>query len=519
MAEDIGPGDEVITTPYTFFATAGAIARARRDAGVRRHRSAHLQPGRRRRSRRRSPRRHAPSCRCISTARWPTWMQVMRVAEQHRLVVIEDAAQAIGAEYKGRRAGSIGHYGCFSFFPSKNLGAAGDGGMVVTNDRAARGEADVPARPRLEAEVLPQDRRRQFPARRHPGGGRLRQAAAPRRLDRRPPAQRARATTGCSREAGLVDVRTAPSSCRRSRRIGTSSTSTSSASPTATRCRRASKAKGVGTEVYYPVPMHLQECFALPRSCARARSRRASARRTRPWRCRFSPSSPTRRRATSSTASAAVVGDEPSAASDHGGQISRRSCRRHVIGVIARPGQAGSRRRVLRALQDAVGVLSAGTASTTSWSRRRTRSPDVGAAAPGRYGAAREDRRRRIGIVADTRRARAAWSAQRRRSAADLRRRCVTFAATQLASGLPHGSSRRSSASEPSAGRARLMRLGYDLFEEVALSAVDRPAGRARAHSDARPAHRDAAAVDPGGRRSARGNSAVAGGTRVSRSA
>ena len=62
----------------------------------------------------------------------------MRVADQHGLVVIEDAAQAIGAEHKGRRAGSIGHYGCFSFFPSKNLGAAGDGGMVVTKMPSAR---------------------------------------------------------------------------------------------------------------------------------------------------------------------------------------------------------------------------------------------------------------------------------------------------------------------------------------------------------------------------------------------
>src|SRR5207245_2636526 len=53
---------------------------------------------------------------------------------KYGLAVIEDAAQAIGAEHKGRRAGSIGHYGCLSFFPSKNLGAAGDGGMVVTND-------------------------------------------------------------------------------------------------------------------------------------------------------------------------------------------------------------------------------------------------------------------------------------------------------------------------------------------------------------------------------------------------
>src|SRR5262249_15381083 len=59
---------------------------------------------------------------------------IMNLAEKHGLVVIEDAAQAIGAEYKGRRAGSIGHYGCFSFFPSKNLGATGDAGMIVTND-------------------------------------------------------------------------------------------------------------------------------------------------------------------------------------------------------------------------------------------------------------------------------------------------------------------------------------------------------------------------------------------------
>src|SRR5205807_5756452 len=59
---------------------------------------------------------------------------VMGVAGKHGLVVIEDAAQAIGAESSGKRAGSIGHYGCFSFFPSKNLGAAGDGGMIVTDD-------------------------------------------------------------------------------------------------------------------------------------------------------------------------------------------------------------------------------------------------------------------------------------------------------------------------------------------------------------------------------------------------
>ena len=61
---------------------------------------------------------------------------VMDIARAHHLIVIEDAAQAIGAEHNQRRAGSIGHYGCFSFFPSQNLGGGGDGGLVVTNDPA-----------------------------------------------------------------------------------------------------------------------------------------------------------------------------------------------------------------------------------------------------------------------------------------------------------------------------------------------------------------------------------------------
>src|SRR5438105_7050304 len=59
---------------------------------------------------------------------------ILDIGRRHGLIVIEDAAQAIGAEYRGRRAGSMGHFGCFSFFPSKNLGGFGDGGMVTTND-------------------------------------------------------------------------------------------------------------------------------------------------------------------------------------------------------------------------------------------------------------------------------------------------------------------------------------------------------------------------------------------------
>ena len=61
--------------------------------------------------------------------------KIMKIAKKHNLTVIEDGAQAIGAEYLGKRAGSYGEYGCFSFYPSKNLGAFGDGGIVTTNDQ------------------------------------------------------------------------------------------------------------------------------------------------------------------------------------------------------------------------------------------------------------------------------------------------------------------------------------------------------------------------------------------------
>jgi len=133
MAEGIGPGDEVITTPYTFFATAGSIARVGAlpvfvdiDPVTYNLDAAQIE------------RRVTPRTRAIIPVHLYGQMAdmdaVMQVACKHELIVIEDAAQAIGAEHKGRRAGSIGHYGCFSFFPSKNLGGAGDGGMVVTQD-------------------------------------------------------------------------------------------------------------------------------------------------------------------------------------------------------------------------------------------------------------------------------------------------------------------------------------------------------------------------------------------------
>ncbi|OGV56634.1 MAG: transcriptional regulator [Lentisphaerae bacterium GWF2_52_8] len=133
MAEGIGPGDEVITTPFSFFATAGAIARVGAkpvfvdiDPRV-----FNIDPSL-------IEAKINPKTKAIIPVhlfgQCANMGPIMDIAEKHKLIVIEDAAQAIGSEYEGRRAGGIGHYGCFSFFPSKNLGAFGDGGMVTTND-------------------------------------------------------------------------------------------------------------------------------------------------------------------------------------------------------------------------------------------------------------------------------------------------------------------------------------------------------------------------------------------------
>jgi dTDP-4-amino-4,6-dideoxygalactose transaminase len=133
LAAGVGPGDEVITVPFTFVATASSIhytgARpvfvdidpvsftmdpAALEAAI------------------------TPRTKAIIPVHLygqPADMDpIVDVARRHGLVVIEDACQAHGAEYHGRRAGSLGHMGCFSFYPGKNLGAYGEGGMVVTSD-------------------------------------------------------------------------------------------------------------------------------------------------------------------------------------------------------------------------------------------------------------------------------------------------------------------------------------------------------------------------------------------------
>jgi dTDP-4-amino-4,6-dideoxygalactose transaminase len=135
LAAGIGQGDEVVTTPFSFIATAGSIAYVGAkpvfvdiDPVTFNINPALLEAA------------ITPRTRAIMPVHLfglPADMDpILAVARAYKLVIIEDAAQAIGSRYAGRFTGTFGEYGCFSFFPSKNLGGAGDGGMIATNDPA-----------------------------------------------------------------------------------------------------------------------------------------------------------------------------------------------------------------------------------------------------------------------------------------------------------------------------------------------------------------------------------------------
>ncbi len=256
MAVDIQPGDEVITTPYTFFATGGSIHRlgaapvfvdidpvsynidpAAIEAAI------------------------TPRTRAIMPVHLYGQMAdmdpIMDIAARHNLYVIEDAAQAIGAEYKGRRAGSIGHFGCFSFFPSKNLGGFGDGGMMTAQDEklahAARLLRNHGAEPKYYHKVVV---------------GNFRLDALQAAVLRVKLAYLDGWTAGRQRNAaryralfaarGLAEI-TLPTELPERRHIYNQFVIRTA--------RRAAvmaelKARNIGHEIYYPVPLHLQECFA-----------------------------------------------------------------------------------------------------------------------------------------------------------------------------------------------------------------------------------------------------------------
>jgi dTDP-4-amino-4,6-dideoxygalactose transaminase len=274
MALEIGAGDEVITSPYTFFATAGTIARTgarpvfcdidpvtfnlSADA-VSRFLEEHCWEHEGQLVNRTTRGRIKALMPVHLYGQVADMEPVMGLARRHRLKVIEDAAQAIGAEdANGRRACSFGEIGCLSFFPTKNLGAFGDAGACVTNDAALAERLDVlrvhGGKPKYYHAFI---------------GGNFRidelQAAV---LNVKLPHLDAW-TAARARNAAIYDAAFAEA------RLG-EHLQTPHRTPKARHIynqyvirvadrdalRKHLTDAGIGTEIYYPVPLHLQQCFA-----------------------------------------------------------------------------------------------------------------------------------------------------------------------------------------------------------------------------------------------------------------
>jgi dTDP-4-amino-4,6-dideoxygalactose transaminase len=265
MAEGIGAGDLVLTTPYTFFATAGAIARVGAEPVF-----ADIDPV----TFNLSPERVAEVIDGMDTDRKKRLKMLvpvhlygqcadmdplMEIAETHGLAVMEDAAQAIGAGYRGKMAGAMGDYGCFSFFPSKNLGAFGDGGMVTAKDKE-----------RYDRLVIMRVHGGHPKYYHHVIGGNFRldaiQAAVVeiklKYLDGWTVGRQENAKTyrRLFADVNLPEHVTLPEEVE-DRHIYNQFI-IRVASDQRDALRTSLSGAGVGTEIYYPVPLHLQKCFA-----------------------------------------------------------------------------------------------------------------------------------------------------------------------------------------------------------------------------------------------------------------
>lgn len=258
LALGVGPGDEVLTSPFTFFATAGAIHRVGAtpkfvdiDPVTYNLNPTLVEEAITDRVKAIMPVHIFGQCADME----PLW----RLAVRHNIPLIEDACQAIGAEYRGRRAGVLGTIGCFSFFPTKNLGGAGDGGIMTTDD------AEVAARLRrlrVHGDV---------------GGYRHVEVGFNSRLDALQAAvlrvklrhledwsdsrrKNARRYTEQFRQLNLLSSIEPPVTAPDQRHVFNQFT---------LRIRGGMRddvmnhmrSQGVGCAVYYPIPLHLQECF------------------------------------------------------------------------------------------------------------------------------------------------------------------------------------------------------------------------------------------------------------------
>ena len=257
MALGVGPGTDVVTPTYSFFATAGCISRLGATPifvdidPV----TFNLDPDRLRRA-------LTPATRALVVVHLfglaADMDAIGRIARDAGVPIIEDAAQAIGARYGSRTVGSFGAAGCFSFFPSKNLGAFGDGGLVVTNDAALAREVRLLRNHGMDPKYV------------HARiGGNFRldalQAAVLRVKAPHLPAWTAARRRNADRyrtlfvEAGLdrsIDLPLEPPGRTHVYNQFVIRT------PDRDALRAYLAAEGVGTEIYYPIPFHRQACFA-----------------------------------------------------------------------------------------------------------------------------------------------------------------------------------------------------------------------------------------------------------------
>ncbi len=265
MALDVEPGDEVITTPFSFFATAGCVSRLGAKPVF-----VDIDPV----TYNIDPDKIEAAITDKTKVILPVHLygqcadsdRIVAIARKHNLKVVEDAAQSLGAQYKdGRKTGNLGDVGCFSFFPTKNLGGFGDGGMVVTNDDALEDRIRIlrvhGSRPKYYHKLIGGNFRLDS----------LQAAVLDVKLDhleswnaaRRENAGRYNALfkENCLVETGRVKV---PEAVYADSKVLNHHIYNQYVIRVQDRdtLRAHLKDKGIGTEVYYPVPFHLQDCFA-----------------------------------------------------------------------------------------------------------------------------------------------------------------------------------------------------------------------------------------------------------------
>ncbi len=257
MAAGVGEGDEVITTPFTFFATAGSISRLGAKPVF-----VDIEPETFNIDTNQIESKITNKTRAILPVhlygQCAEMDSILDLSRKNNLTVIEDAAQAIGSEYKGRRAGSMGDYGCFSFFPTKNLGGFGDGGLVTMNSEELYEQVKIlrvhGSEPKCYHKVI---------------GGNFRidaiQAAVVlaklKYLDRWTEKRRSNAETYARlfKESGLTEQLTLPAEAVPHHVYNQYVVRVKEKRD---ELRKYLGENNVATEVYYPLPLHLQDCFA-----------------------------------------------------------------------------------------------------------------------------------------------------------------------------------------------------------------------------------------------------------------